>query len=307
MTDPVVGNVLTTDTAQGTVVYVNKVGTKTLIYLKDVQGVFSTSDSINFGNLEIGAYDRVITEDYNHLGGWWRVDFPTAVSTDLGADTSNHLVIYDIVRQGITRTISHFNNSIEMPWMPISPQGPVYNAEFGMLSYSQSYYVDQSTNSWQANSSPVSVLSNKYFIRTDAQTSYHAMGKQAGDQINVWFNTVSNNRYTFPGLNISNADTNGLKTINDVWEGYVDVDSQPDNNANFYVPTVGDVVRCDTTYTQTAGFGGEGTVAAIQYTGLQRYRLWIKNLSGNGMPFVQGSNAGFNGTITVLGLSLIHI
>ena len=31
--DPVVGNVLTTDTAQGTVVYVNKVGTKTLIYL----------------------------------------------------------------------------------------------------------------------------------------------------------------------------------------------------------------------------------------------------------------------------------
>ena len=67
------------------------------------------------------------------------------------------------------------------------------------------------------------------------------------------------------------------------------------------MPTVGDVVRCDTTYTQTAGFGGEGTVAAIQYTGLQKYRLWIKNLSGNGMPFVQGSNAGFNGTITVVG------
>ena len=113
--DPVVGNVLTTDTAQGTVVYVNKVGTKTLIYLKDVQGVFSTSDSINFGNLEIGAYDRVITEDYNHLGGWWRVDFPTAVSTDLGADTSNHLVIYDIVRQNITRTVNHFFNSLEYP------------------------------------------------------------------------------------------------------------------------------------------------------------------------------------------------
>ena len=53
--------------------------------------------------------------------------------------------------------------------------------------------------------------------------------------------------------------------------------------------------------TQTAGFGGEGTVAAIQHTGLQKYRLWIKNLSGNGMPFVQGSNAGFNGTITVVG------
>ena len=86
--DPVVGNVLTTDTAQGTVVYVNKVGTKTLIYLKDVQGIFSSSDSINFGNLEIGAYDRVITEDYNQLGGWWRVDFPTAVSTDLYSEFS---------------------------------------------------------------------------------------------------------------------------------------------------------------------------------------------------------------------------
>ena len=48
-------------------------------------------------------------------------------------------------------------------------------------------------------------------------------------------------------------------------------------------PTVGDVVRCDMTYTQTAGFGGEGTVAAIQYTGFAKYRLWIKN-SWNGMP-----------------------
>ena len=111
---------------------------------------------INFGNLEIGAHDRVITEDYNHPGGWWRVDSP-AVSTDLGADTFNHLVIYDIVRQGITRTISRFINSLEI-WMSIVPKVPVYNAEFGMLSYSQSYYVDQSTNSWQANSSPPSCV-----------------------------------------------------------------------------------------------------------------------------------------------------
>ena len=196
------------------------------------------------GNLEIGTYDRVIRTLQSIR---WLVerDFPTAVSTDLGADTSNHLVIYDIVRQNITRTVNHFFNSLEYPWSPISPMSPVYNAEFGMISYAQSYYIDQSTNSWQANGSPVSVLSNKYFIRTDVQTSYHALGKQAGDQVNVWFNSVSNNRYTFPGLNISNADTNGLKTINDVWEGYVDVDSQP-TISNFMcqqLVTLLDVIR----------------------------------------------------------------
>ena len=40
--------------------------------------------------------------------------------------------------------------------------------------------------------------------------------------------------YDFADPSISASDTNGLKEVVDVWEGYVDVDSNPDNNANYY-------------------------------------------------------------------------
>ena len=51
--------------------------------------------------------------------------------------------------------------------------------------------------------------------------------------VSVWFNNVDTGAFNFADLNISSTNTNGLKEVVDVWEGYIDVDSQPDNNANY--------------------------------------------------------------------------
>ena len=107
------------------------------------------------------------------------MDFSTAGTTDLGADTSNHLVIYDIVRQNITRTVTHFFNSLEYGCHPV-PRVPVYNAEFGMMVLCPAVItlIKAQTVGRQTGQC---VLSNKYFIRTDKPNKHHALGKQAGD------------------------------------------------------------------------------------------------------------------------------
>ena len=92
------------------------------------------------------------------------------------------------------------------------------------------------------------------------------------DTINVWINNVGTNKFDFAGINISSADTNGLKTVTEVMDGYIDVDSQSDSNNNFYFPTPGDTVRDDVTDPNTA------TVVLTQFpAALNKLRVWIKN------------------------------
>ena len=47
--------------------------------------------------------------------------------------------------------------------------------------------------------------------------------KNQNDTINVWINNVGTNKFDFAGINISSTDTNGLKTIADVMDGYIAV------------------------------------------------------------------------------------
>ena len=43
-------------------------------------------------------------------------------------------------------------------------------------------------------------------------------------QLMFGFNTVGTNKFDFAGINITSADTNGLKTVPEVMDGYIDVD-----------------------------------------------------------------------------------
>ena len=266
--------------------YTRKEGTKTLLYLKDVEGVVSASGTLMYGALEVGSYNRVLGEDYAYLSGFWMVDINATVSTSAGIDTSNHLVIQDIKRQGVTRNTNKFVNSLDETIQAITPQTPMYQSQFGVLTYYESYYIDSGTNQWVSRGSPTGILSNNWYVRTNP-----TLTKSQNDTINVWINNVGTNKFDFAGINISSADTNGLKTVTEVMDGYIDVDSQSDSNNNFYFPTPGDTVRDDVT-------SNTATVVLTQFTALNKLRVWIKNSTG---LFTLGSNAGVNGTITRVG------
>ena len=286
LVDPILTAVVNSTSFEGTVVYKRKEGTKTLLYLKDVEGVVTASGTLMYGALEVGTYNRVLVEDYSYLSGFWMVDINATVSTSAGIDTSNHLVIQDIKRQGVTRNTNKFVNSIDETIQAITPQTPMYQSQFGVLTYYESYYIDSSTNQWVSRGSPTGILNNNWYVRTTPTFT-----KSQNDTINVWFNTVGTNKFDFAGINITSTDTNGLKTVADVMDGYIDVDSQSDSNNNFYFPGVGDTVRDDVTL-------NTATVVLTQFTALNKLRVWIKNSTGT---FTLGSNAGVNGTITRIG------
>ena len=286
LVDPILTAVVNSESFEGTVVYKRKEGTKTLLYLKDVEGVVSASGTLMYGTLEVGSYNRVLGEDYAYLSGFWMVDINASVSTSAGIDTSNHLVIQDIKRQGVTRNTNKFVNSLDETIQAITPQTPMYQSQFGVLTYYESYYIDSGTNQWVSRGSPTGILSNNWYVRTNP-----TLTKSQNDTINVWINNVGTNKFDFAGINISSADTNGLKTITEVMDGYIDVDSQSDSNNNFYFPTPGDIVRDDVT-------SNTATVVLTQFTSLNKLRVWIKNSTG---LFTLGSNAGVNGTITRVG------
>ena len=291
LTNAQLGDVVSTDTAEGTVVYQRKEGTKQLLYLKNVEGIFSNQAQLFSGNSQIGTYQRVNTEDYSHLGGWWLIEIGATVSTNAGADSTNNVVIVDIKRQGISRTTNNFMSSMDQTWIANTPQTPVYTAQFGITSNYEDYYIDPSTNSWQTRPTTQANVRNQWFLRVNSTTAKNGLGKQIGDTINVWINNVDTDKFTFAGLNIDDTDTNDLQTIADIWQGYIDIDSQVDNNSNFYFPVVGDTVRDNSS-------GNTAQVALCQFIGLQKLRLWLKNVSG---PFTLGSNAGLPGNITLLG------
>ena len=283
LVDPILSAVVNSESFEGTVVYKRKEGTRTLLYLKDVEGVVSASGTLMYGTLEVGTFNRVLGEDYAYLSGFWMVDINATISTNAGIDTTNHLVIQDIKRQGVTRNTNKFVNSLDEQIQAITPQTPMYQSQFGILTYTQSYYI--SNNQWVPQSSPTAILSNQWYVRTNT-----SLIKNAGDQVNVWISTVGASKFDFSGINISATDTNGLKTIAEVMDGYIDVDSTSQNNL-FYDVAPGDTVQDDVT-------SATATVVLSQATGLQKLRIWIKNASG---VFTLGSNAGVNGTITKVG------
>ena len=302
LTDPPLSSVVSTDTAEGTVAYIRKVAAKTLIYLKNVSGVFSASGSLLLDTLPVGNYTRVNTEDYDQLGGWWKVDIGASVSTDAGADISNSVVIQDIKLSSETRDTNLFFSSLEQPIMPITPQNPLVKAQFGIGTYYQRYYINPANNTWEINPSPIGIFSDKWFVRTSYDIA-HDSGVNSSNSTNfmsVWFNNVDQNAFDFTDLNIDSDDTNGVKEVIDVWEGYVDIDSQPDNNTNYFFPEAGvHKIYDPTTFV-------EADVTFVQFIGLEKIRVYFRNARNTVNPsgskqFSLGSNAGAPSTITRLG------
>ena len=55
------------------------------------------------------------------IRGFRMVDINAQCSTSAGIDTSNHLVIQDIKRQGVTRNTNKFVNSIDEKYRQLLP------------------------------------------------------------------------------------------------------------------------------------------------------------------------------------------
>ena len=177
-------------------------GTQSIIYLKNVKGNFSTTDSLKAGSINVGTYIRAFTEDYAYVGGWWKIDVGATINTSLGAEINPYLVVQDIIRQGITRTLNEYFNVLGISQNTPSP-GVVRTSEIGILSYEKTYSIQ---------GQPVVtglITDSRFFLRVGPGVM---TGKVAGNTVNA--NPITTTTYNIVGSDANNCADSILLTVN---------------------------------------------------------------------------------------------
>ena len=115
---PGIGDVVVSNTASGTVVYVGSSTGNCIIYLNNITGNFEESGEIYIaGTIIIGAFTNDTKALPNVLGGFWLIDSPSYNTTDIASniftDIGYGLVIQDIVLEEEVTPVLNFYHNIQ--------------------------------------------------------------------------------------------------------------------------------------------------------------------------------------------------
>ena len=238
---PAVGDILKTQTAQGTVDYVYEIAAELIIYLKDTNGTFSDIDSLfrDDGDF-IGEYIKQGPDDSvdtsAELGGYWFINTPSyvpTVSTE-NRDQGRGLVFYDVIPSGTTNPNRYFYNSLDYKTAIISSQN-TYNAYIRKLSY-------QGLPGAYGSNDPF--ISNLYVVRAPKDLSDRL---SVGSTVNLFVNQLP--QYgtgvikDLTTIGLTQSYTNKQQTVYDIWDGYINLDyTKSDSADNPYEPKIGQTV-----------------------------------------------------------------
>ena len=270
---PSVGETISSATAIGIVAFVFTTGdNRTLIYIRDANGDFESEGTLFVGDISVGAFERAVEQDDDNLGGWWKINVGSTFQSIATIETQPYLVITDIIQDGIQRTPNYYQNVLRTVDNP---------AEVSITSYIESLtYTGDSGDE----------LSDKWVFRAPSSLNNELV---IGNTFNFFFNEYRNadNLLQDPsviGSNITHDYLNNTEhTINDLWEGWVDVNltnfddrgsptpGDPDYNPNYgnpFIPIVGDTVQDNDTL-------ATAEVVAIEKT-FNDLRVWVKAVTG---------------------------
>jgi len=308
--DAEVSDIVYTATGNARVVYRRKVGTKTLLYVNEVQGAFGDTGELLTGvDLSVGNYYLAFTDQDEYNRGWWAITTPfsqtpnpttsyptnSSVLNETLFDVNPALVIKDIIKNQENRSVQTFVNSLDTIQAKTStqPDHPTEASEVAVLTYNQEFVVAgtgeftglKTSKMWYARGT-APMFTNK--------VPYDNVAETDNNTVNFWLNTIRDeqgNRYDPDVLGLTFAKTNKKQRIKDIWNGKILVQVQPDINGIFYVPGIGDTVIDDTT-------SNTGEVAYVRTVGANEVELFIKNKSG---AFRLGSQHSETGNITIVG------
>ena len=283
---PVLGDLLRTSTAFGTVDYLYISGNEVLIYLKDVNGTFNSSDSIfrNDGDF-IGEYIKqgpdASVDTSAYLGGYWFIDTPSYTPTIFSEniDQARGLVFYDVITD-VAHATTIFYNSLDYKTATISSQN-TYNAYIEKLSY-------QGLPGAYGSNAPF--LSNLYVVRAPKLLSDSVT---IGSNIDLYVNQLA--QYgtgiirDITTIGLSTFITNKEQIIYDIWDGYINFNFiDRDAAFNFYEPKVGQTIKDIQT-------GATAVVTFYQRKG-ENATVFVKTVTGTwsaGFVFSDNAQIGF--------------
>ena len=273
---PSVGETISSATAVAVVTKVHTTGdNRSLIYVKDANGLFESTGTLFVGDIQIGAFERAVQQEETLLGGWWQIAGPSASFTSTTTiETKPYLVIQDIIKTGVSRSVKYYDNALRIQ-DNLTDQNPTKTSYIETLTY-----LGDSGN----------VLSDKWVFRAPATlTSSLAVG----NTLNFFFNEYA----TADGLiqnpsvispEITHDYLNRTEhTVYDIWNGWLEINltsfddrgsptpGDADFNPNYgepFIPIIGDTVQ------------DNDTLATAEVAGVEKLfntlRLWIKNVNG---------------------------
>jgi len=273
---PSVGETISSATAVAVVTKVNITGdNRSLIYVKDVNGLFESTGTLFVGDIQIGAFERAVQQEENVLGGWWQIDGPSSSFTSTTTiETKPYLVIQDIIKTGVSRSVKYYENALRIQ-DNLTDQNPTVTSYIETLSF-----LGDSGN----------VLSDKWVFRAPATLTSSLV---IGNTFNFFFNeyATADNLIQDPAVispEITHDYLNRTEhTIDDIWNGWIEVNltafddrgsptpGDADFNPNYgnpFIPIVGDTVQ------------DNDTLATAEVAGVEKLfntcRLWVKNVNG---------------------------
>ena len=261
---------LQTPTATGKVEYTKLVGAELLIYLRDVNGTFNSSDSLfrDDGDfigeyVKTGPVDPVDTQGI--WGGYWWIDTPTYIPTSSTTNTDKGagLVYVDLISDS-TPTGRYYYNSLDYATNDISSQN-TYNAYMRTLTY---------RGLPGAGGSNATFSSNLYVIRAPKELTDTVT---AGDPVTVYVNQLpqytTGNLKDITTIGLSSSVVNQTRNVYDVWDGYINFEfTRTDASDNPFEPRPGDIIRDVTT-------GATATVTYYQRNS-NNVTVFVKNVVG---------------------------
>ena len=307
---PELNDIVYTGSGEAKIVYIRREGIKTLIYVNQITGAFAESGELFTGvDLSVGEYQILFDDDETYNAGWWYINTPFNQTPDPQSyptdsdvvdaqlyDVNPGLVIKDIIKNQESRSALTFVNSLDtiIAKLNTQPDHPTDASEISILTYNQEFVINgtgdvpglKTSKLWYARAtSPI----------VSGKAPYDSnVGETTQNTVSMWFNTIRDeqgNRFDPTTIGLSFDDLNKLQRIKDIWNGKILIQAQPDPNGNFYIPSVGDIVKDDTT-------NNTGEVTFVRTVGFNEVELFIKNKTGS---FRLGSQYAESGTLTIIG------
>lgn len=286
---PGLGDLVEASTGTAEVAYIGQsISGSITLYLRNQNGSFGDSGELSTTTgLVVGSYVTEAPENMStvsdRLSGYFKLnlDFEYAVGSVVN-DTAKGLVFADLIPQGDSDH-GYYYNILDFVTDITSSRDSVAS-EIVRLSY---------VGTPGPNGVEDSFLSDQFVMRAPAEITGAVDSSQTyndklsvGDTVDIFYNTAENyNSGSFVDPNtigISVEEISATKTVQDIWDGYFDVELTEDYQDQPLEPKVGLTVR-DT------DFGGTAEIEYYQKFNNRDIRIFVKNVSGR---WAQGDNFG---------------
>ena len=289
------GDRVTTPTGNATVVYVKQNLGRVVIYANSTNGTFDSTGTLYINDsFLIGDYERPFADNVDRssvVGGYWEIatGFNYIPGNEYNIDFGEGLVITDVKNNYNSNNFvnpdadwkestaelpykSNLQNALDNPVSLIAGVDKPFQKEVDLIRVLS----HETQGIGGAGSSDI--LDNKWIIRLPKNVSDKAsleFIQGNNPNVGIFLNDIKNSNGELPDLsntgfgNDPYSIINGLHTLYDMWDGYIDYDAP---NQNFDIQ-VGDTIR--------EGETGPTAVVTYYQKDLNKARIYVKNVAGD--------------------------